>query len=127
MRGALDSHAPERFTLGGPSLRVGPSAALSLSLLLHELATNAAKYGALSAPPGRVAVAWAIAGAGEAAAFRLDWSEAGGPPVAPPSRKGFGTRLIERGLAGGGVTMEYSVDGLACRLTAPLAGLLAEA
>ncbi|MDP4023082.1 HWE histidine kinase domain-containing protein [Methylobacterium sp. NEAU 140] len=128
VRGALALHAdaPDRFRLDGPSLRIGPSAALSLALLLHELATNAAKYGALSADTGHVAVAWTVEGAGEAA-FRLAWTESGGPPAAAPTRKGFGTRLIERGLAGGSVRSDYRPEGLVCTLSTPLAGIRAEA
>ena len=128
VRGALSPHADGagRFRLDGPAFRIGPSPALSLTLTLHELATNAAKYGALSSPDGRIAVRWAIEHAEGEAAFRLDWTESGGPPVAPPSRRGFGTRLIERGLSGGSARSDYRPEGLACTLTAPLAGLRAE-
>jgi two-component sensor histidine kinase len=100
-----------------------------MALALHELATNAAKYGALSAPEGRVTLSWDLEGSGAARRFRLRWRESGGPVVAPPTKAGFGTRLIERGLAGGlkaQVKLEYAPDGLAFDLTAPLSEALSE-
>ncbi|WP_236961074.1 PAS domain-containing protein [Methylobacterium durans] len=129
--GALSLHddrQPGRFAVQGPAVEVGPRAALSLSLMMHELATNAAKYGALSVPEGRVAVEWDIAVDVAEPIIRMAWTERGGPPVAPPSRKGFGTRLIERGLAGaigGEVTLAYEPAGVVCRVTAPLSGFRA--
>ncbi|PIK69208.1 histidine kinase, partial [Methylobacterium frigidaeris] len=86
-----------RVVAAGPSVSLGPRSVLTLSLMLHELATNAAKYGALSSPAGRVAVTWDLAGDAEAV-LRLCWRESGGPPVVPPTRGGFGSRLIERSL-----------------------------
>lgn len=135
LAGALAIHddgEPDRIRLSGPAIEVGPKAALSLSLMIHELATNAAKYGAFSVPGGRVAVEWTIEGEAEGRAspdalVRMVWTERGGPPVAAPSRKGFGSRLIERGLSGavGGETRtDYAPDGVVCRITAPLGGLL---
>ncbi|GEP00195.1 sensor histidine kinase [Methylobacterium haplocladii] len=122
--GALALHADGvgRFAIDGPTVHVDPAVALSLSLILHELATNAAKYGSLSQAGGHVSVVWAVDGAGEDATFRLTWTERGGPTIAPPSRKGFGSRLIERGLAGGTVRTEYAPEGVSCRLEAPLGG-----
>ena len=128
---ALHQDSTGRFSVAGPDLLIGPSAALSLALMLHELATNAVKYGALSTPEGRVAVDWRLAPfAGDAGSgpdgLTLTWRESGGPPVVPPSRKGFGSRLIERGLAGavgGRVALDYRRDGVTCTLSAPLAGL----
>jgi two-component sensor histidine kinase len=120
---ALHGDAEQRFRFSGPSLHIGPSAALSLTLILHELATNATKYGALSQPAGRVTVAWSLAGGGSEAEFRLVWSEQGGPPVTPPTRKGFGSRLIERGLSGGAVELRYPPEGMVCTLITPLAEL----
>lgn len=121
VRGSLGLHAdgPERFHIDGPSLHVGPGAALSLALLLHELATNAAKYGALSAENGRVTVDWSV----DEAMLRLSWRETGGPAVVAPTRKGFGTRLIERGLAGGEVRTAFDMAGLTCELTTALSEL----
>ena len=111
-----------RFALDGPAIEVGPKAALTLALMMHELATNAVKYGALSVPGGRVAVTWSI----EADAMvRMLWTERGGPKVAAPTRKGFGSRLIERGLAGavgGSVGLAYEPEGVVCRVEAPLSG-----
>ncbi|MFC6791020.1 sensor histidine kinase [Methylobacterium komagatae] len=118
VRGSLGLHAdgPERFRLEGPSLHIGPGAALSLALLLHELATNAVKYGALSNEQGRVDVEWTDDGT----FLRLSWREIGGPVVKVPTRKGFGTRLIERGLAGGEVRTDFNESGLCCVLTTAL-------
>ncbi|MGU3539615.1 PAS domain-containing sensor histidine kinase [Methylobacterium sp. A54F] len=123
-----DDRQPERFRLGGPDLRVGPRAALSLALMVHELATNAVKYGALSVPAGRVGLTWTVAVDGADPEVRMTWVEAGGPPVLPPTRKGFGSRLIERGLAGaigGRVVLAYEPGGLVCRVAAPLSGFQA--
>ncbi|MCJ2024197.1 sensor histidine kinase [Methylobacterium sp. J-067] len=125
VRGSLGLHAdgPERFRLDGPSLPIGPGAALSLALILHELATNAVKYGALRAENGRVAVDWTV----EGTVLRLSWRESGGPAVVPPTRKGFGTRLIERGLAGGEVRTTFDAGGLSCVLTTALSEIGASA
>lgn len=109
----------ERVEAEGPSLALTPNAALSLNLALHELATNAAKYGALSTSDGRVEVRWSTA----EGRLLLAWTERGGPPVAPPERRGFGSRLLERGVAaelGGAVTLAFQPDGLRCRIEAPL-------
>jgi two-component sensor histidine kinase len=89
---------------------------------LHELATNAAKYGALSSNEGRVELRWVIDG-DTGSRLRMIWSERGGPLVKPPSRKGFGTRLIQRGLAaelGGSVSLDYAEAGLVCIIDAPV-------
>ncbi|AWN38182.1 PAS domain-containing sensor histidine kinase [Methylobacterium radiodurans] len=129
--GALALHddgRPGRFALSGPPVAVGPRAALSLALMIHELATNAAKYGALSLPDGRIAVAWSVVPDGADATVNLAWTERGGPPVVPPAHRGFGSRLIERGLAGavgGAVSLDYAPEGLACRVAAPLSGFQA--
>lgn len=133
LRGALSIHddgGPQRFRLSGPDLAVGPKAALSLALMAHELATNAVKYGALSVPEGSVVLRWEVesrgGGTGDAV-IHLLWREQGGPPVVEPSRKGFGTRLIERGLVGaigGAVTLAYPESGVTCTVTAPLGGLV---
>ncbi|WP_243927226.1 HWE histidine kinase domain-containing protein [Methylobacterium sp. J-076] len=128
VRGALDLHDDTgcRFQISGPSLFIGPSTTLSLGLLLHELATNAVKYGALSVPEGSVAIDWIIEGEGPEGTFRFDWRERGGPRVIPSTRRGFGSRLIERGLSGGDVTLSYPTDGVTCTLTSPLGGLLVD-
>jgi len=124
-----DDRQPDRFRISGPSIELGAKAALSLALMLHELATNAVKYGALSVPAGHVTVAWEIVDEAGEATVRLTWREAGGPRVVPPARKGFGSRLIERGLVGavgGVVRLDYDPAGLVCRLVAPLSGFGAE-
>jgi PAS domain S-box-containing protein len=129
LHAALEAHddpQADRFRLRGPKVRLNPGAALSLALLVHELATNAVKYGALSVPEGYVDLVWTLTDEDAAHCLALRWSEHGGPPVVAPSRKGFGTRLITRGLAGdvgGKVELAYEPTGVVCTLTAPLAGL----
>ena len=117
-------HGPERYRLSGPPVSLSPAQALALGMLFHELATNAAKHGALSSGDGQVDVAWRVRRRGEARELEIDWTERGGPPVAPPARRGFGSRLIERGLQGqlgGDTTLDYAPGGLRCRLRLPLA------
>jgi two-component sensor histidine kinase len=112
-----------RFRLTGAPIRLNPKAAVSVALALHELCTNAAKYGALSTPSGVVEISWTVPD-DPAAPFTLCWREAGGPPVIPPQRRGFGSRLVERGLAselGGRVSLNYPVSGVICEIAAPLA------
>ncbi|PVE59817.1 hypothetical protein DC429_05395 [Arthrobacter sp. TPD3018] len=119
--GALATFGEDRFVLSGPDVIIGPRATLSLSLMLHELATNAAKYGALTAPAGRVAVDWVVRRDGDKDVLDLRWTERGGPPAAEPTRKGFGSRLIRMGLTGsGGVELRYEAQGLTVAATAPL-------
>jgi len=116
----------ERFTIAGPEVRLAASSAMALALGLHELATNAAKYGALSTPEGRVTLTWGVEAAAEAGGPRrlnLTWRERGGPPLGKPGRAGFGSRLIERGLAAelkAEVRLDYQPDGLVFTLSAPL-------
>jgi len=107
--------------ISGPPARLAPNVALALSMALHELATNAVKYGALSSPNGRVAVAWAPVPT--SAAMALDWRETGGPPVTPPTSKGFGSRLLSSltGELGAPADVCYAPDGVTCRLRAPVA------
>ncbi|HEX2256994.1 MAG TPA: HWE histidine kinase domain-containing protein [Afifellaceae bacterium] len=112
-----------RMAVEGPEVRLSPKQALALSMALHELATNAAKYGALSNETGRIRVAWELAPSSESIELRLTWTEEGGPPVRPPARKGFGSRLIERSLAselGGAVTVDYRYEGLVCTVKSPV-------
>lgn len=110
----------ERFDISGPEVVVGPRATLSLSLLLHELATNALKYGALSTETGRVRICWRIEAA-EQEELVLEWVERGGPAPRKPDRQGFGSRLIEMGLSGtGGSAVRYPVSGLEATFRAPL-------
>jgi PAS domain S-box-containing protein len=112
-----------RFELTGPSIRLSPRTALSLSMALHELATNAVKYGALSVPEGRISIAWDLAPGSGAERLDLVWTERDGPPVQPPSSRGFGSRLIERGLAAelsGEATIQFEPAGVVCRIRALL-------
>jgi two-component sensor histidine kinase len=89
---APDHIAKAASKVSGVSINIPPKHALALSLTLHELATNAIKYGALSCPEGIVNVHWGI----QQGMLHLDWKESGGPPVAPPTQKGFGSRLLEQ-------------------------------
>ncbi len=112
-----------RFELAGPGVRLSPKTALSLSMALHELATNAMKYGALSTPDGRIRVVWDLAPEAGPARLDLSWTERGGPPVTPPTDRGFGSRLIERGLAAelsGSAAIDFQPDGVVCRIRALL-------
>jgi two-component system CheB/CheR fusion protein len=109
----------ERFVVDGPNgiFLDGQKASL-LVMVLHELATNAAKYGALSNETGQVRVAWKASGDGPAKSFRLCWKESGGPPVSPPAQKGFGSLLIERALQNqlGQARLDFDPLGLVCSI-----------
>ena len=112
----------KHFEIEGPRLRLIPRTALAIAMAVHELATNAAKYGALSVPSGCVVITWAIT-PGDVPRLMLRWQERGGPPVAVPTRRGFGTRLIERSLAqdiGGEVRLTYAPAGAVCVMDIPL-------
>ena len=128
LRSGIGVHdeAPGRFTYSGPDVEVSGRAVMPLSLMLHELSTNAAKYGALSTPEGRVALDWSILRVPDRPdGLRLVWRESGGPAVKPPRRKGFGSWVIERGLTdqvGGTISLDYTPSGLVCTLEAPLLG-----
>ena len=105
----------------GPAVWLQPRAALTMALVLHELATNAVKYGALSVEAGRITLAWTFDTATER--LRMTWAETGGPPVTPPTRRGFGSRLIERALRGdlqGSAAMTFAPEGLVCLMDAQL-------
>jgi two-component sensor histidine kinase len=109
--------------MGGPNIRLAPRKALALVLALHELATNAVKYGALSNDEGRVILNWNIVEDAEADRLMLRWEELGGPTVTPPTRRGFGTRMIERALAaefGGSAEIDYRPRGVVFTVEAPL-------
>jgi two-component sensor histidine kinase len=115
-----------RFAVSGPALVVKSRQALALSLAIHELATNALKYGALRAASGSVSITWKSEAEGGQPGFVFVWRESGGPPVSKPSGTGFGSRLISRVLEddfGGAVEVSYEPTGLVCRLTAPLENL----
>jgi two-component system CheB/CheR fusion protein len=110
-----------RITLRGPHAQLEPSAAVAYALALHELATNAVKYGALSVPGGRVDVTWTLHEG--TCRIRLAWREHGGPVVSRPSKEGFGLRFIRRALSaenGGRVDLSFEPDGLVCEFDGPL-------
>ncbi|WP_239806845.1 PAS domain-containing sensor histidine kinase [Croceicoccus hydrothermalis] len=123
--GALAPHAEigERITIDGPQVTLKPELTVAFALALHELATNAAKYGALSNETGKVTLEWTIEGSGEDAILTLIWREEGGPPVVPPERKGFGSALIDRSMRsyfGGKAETDYRPEGLVFELEARL-------
>ncbi len=112
-----------RWTITGPDLRLGPKTALALGLAFHELTTNAVKFGALSAPSGQLDVIWQKREAETGPRLHIVWAEGGGPPVKPPERKGFGSRLIGDGLAyelDGTVEVDFDPAGVRCVIDVPL-------
>ena len=117
----------ERISVSGPDVILRPKAAEAIGLALHELATNAVKYGALSVPDGRVTIFWVLADHGaEPRDFLLNWIEHGGPPVTPPTRTGFGRIVFERLVASslnGSVAIEFATEGLIWRLSIPTTNL----
>jgi two-component sensor histidine kinase len=111
-----------RIAVGGPEIELGPDAAQSIGLAMHELATNASKYGALSTPAGTVSVRWQYVD-GKKSALRIEWKENGGPPVSEPTRAGFGSVVIQRTVAQslhGEVTHEFRPDGVFWAIELPL-------
>jgi two-component system CheB/CheR fusion protein len=112
-----------RARLQGDELNLPPKQALALSMALHELATNAGKYGSLSVPEGQVTVTWSTRMKDQRAWLQLQWTETGGPAVAQPTRRGFGTRLINEGVPyelDGEVTLEFPPSGVTCTIDVPL-------
>lgn len=121
---AVGPHKPpvdSRFQVAGPDIDIQPKAAVALSMAIHELCTNAAKYGALSGDSGKVSIQWSA----DNDRFVFRWSESGGPPVAPPRRKGFGSLMIERALADrdAQVIIDYRPEGVVCTIDTPLANV----
>jgi PAS domain S-box-containing protein len=117
--GASLRTARERVSFAGDDLRLRPQSAVALSMALHELGTNALKYGALSREGGTVAVTWTTT----AGRFRLRWEESGGPVVSVPGHRGFGSRMIERGLAAelqGEARIDWRPAGVVCTIDAPI-------
>jgi len=111
-----------RVETSGPSVMVPPAAAQTLGMALHELATNAAKYGSLSNEAGRVEISWAV----EAESFCMSWRESDGPPVTAPDRTGFGTTVLDQLTASsmsGQVSIRYAPEGLTWELRCPLSAL----
>lgn len=112
-----------RIHLTGNSVWVTPKVAPLFAMVFHELATNAAKYGALSTDQGTVHINWAVVGGETGDMLQAEWQESGGPEVRPPKRRGFGSRLIERGIAAelkGQAVILYESDGVRCRFEIPL-------
>ena len=121
---ALGAHGgePGRITVAGPPVLLGADLAVTVSLAFHELATNAVKYGALCGSAGRVDVSWTT-GPSREDACKVDivWRERGGPVVAPPQHRGFGSQLLEKGMPSGGtVKLDFQPEGLECRICLPL-------
>ena len=119
----------ERFTITGDNVYLPPKTTLSLAIGLNELATNAVKYGAFSNDAGKIDIDWTVVKEATGRWLTLRWRERGGPPVTAPTRKGFGSWVIERGLAhelGGDVTLEYLPQGLACTINIPVPTRVAE-
>ncbi|WP_102958709.1 sensor histidine kinase [Mangrovicella endophytica] len=119
---AFGARASGQIVIDGPDIKLNPTAAQTIGLALHELATNAAKYGALSAEAGVVHVTWSVS-----SGFDLTWRESGGPPVVEPKRSGFGTlvtqKMTARGL-GGSVDMDYAPEGVVWHLKTPMDSIL---
>lgn len=121
--GPLGEGGEQRVHVVGGDLRLSPKHALALSMAIHELATNAGKYGALSVPAGSVTVQWRLRREDGVERLHLEWTEADGPPVAEPVRRGFGTRLITEGLAfelNGQAVLSYEPTGVKCVIDVPL-------
>ena len=122
--GPFENPDKSQFTVSGPDMPIPSRAALALGMALHELCTNAVKYGALRDPAGLIKITWSD-DRDKAAdpQFRFTWSEHDGPPVYPPERKGFGSRMIQQILAiemAAKIDVDYKPSGLVCSLTAPL-------
>jgi two-component sensor histidine kinase len=114
---------PERIRMAGPAVPLSPRLAVVLSMIVHEIATNAAKYGALSNESGRVTLEWEVIADTPKPRLRLIWSEIGGPPVTAPVQRGFGSRLIERSARdqlGGEATVDFLPRGVVCTVTCVL-------
>jgi two-component sensor histidine kinase len=112
-----------RITMRGPKLRLNATAAQAVGLAVHELATNAGKYGALSTDAGRVDVSWQL----DDDTYRMGWIERGGPFVRPPERRGFGSTVVEsmaKRAVGGEVELDYAPSGFKWHLTCPAANAL---
>lgn len=113
----------ERIVIKGENIRFSPKSALALGIVFNELATNAVKYGALSNDAGSILIEWTKESAADGGRLILHWQEKDGPPVKTPSRKGFGSRVIERGVAHeleGTVGLDFRPDGLTCMMTIPI-------
>ena len=115
----LRPYGASRISIGGPDCLLSPKLALTMALLAHELATNAAKYGALSNAFGKLSIAWSLSNE----QLNLEWRESNGPIVTPPTHRGFGVRLLSRAMDqfGGVVETTFEPTGLVCKLKVTLA------
>lgn len=120
----FSANLPDRFDVAGPAVAFSAETAVSVHMTLHELAVNAVNHGALSAAGGRVAIRWTVDEAASPPMLTLTWREVGGPPLTgPPARRGFGSQMIERGLArdlGGQASLNFTPEGVVYTLRAPL-------
>jgi PAS domain S-box-containing protein len=118
------SEVSPRIHIDGPAVLMEEHPAANLALALHELATNATKYGALSVPQGSVSLSWSLHKNGEKPGVTLEWREQDGPPVTTPSRQGFGTRVIKNALRGSDseIDLNFAPQGLHCRISFSLPG-----
>jgi two-component sensor histidine kinase len=129
IREELEAHLggnERRFTCRGPRVMLRSKMAVAFGLVLHELATNAVKHGALSTAEGRVAVEWRVEERDDGRWLLLDWQEGGGPKVQPPTRKGFGSKLIETEIGhdlGGEISTEFRGSGVVITLSVPLTSM----
>lgn len=123
VRRTMEPHGKEaRITISGPALNISPETGVAMAMVLNELATNAVKYGALSQEAGHLEIKWQIANRPDGNWVEFDWIERGGPAVTPPTRRGFGSSLIERSIThqfGGTITMDFRTEGLSCHLAFP--------
>ena len=122
---AFQSKGLDPFEIAGDNIAISSGPAIALSMVIHELCTNAVKHGALSAPAGHVSISWAVSfsSSDNLKRFRLHWKESGGPRVHEPSRKSFGSRLIEQALPGqlqGEARLRFEPDGVSCEVNIPL-------
>ncbi len=125
VRNTVQAHrdVPDRFEIAGPAVYLGAKSSLAIAMAIHELCTNAIKYGSLSVASGKVQVVWTFQPREGGGQLTLTWRERGGPPVAAPARKGFGSTLIKEGLTsdlGGTVELNYDPTGLVCVIEASL-------
>jgi two-component sensor histidine kinase len=120
---ALAGEAAERIVIDGPAVDLDPRVALSLTMALNELVTNAVKYGALSSEAGSLSLVWRLDRESHPTMLNFEWREQGGPPVSPPARRGFGSRLMERCIErdlGGDFDLAFEPTGVSCRMTIPV-------
>ena len=112
----------DRIHISGPTVLLPHDPSVALNLVFHELATNAAKYGALSNATGRVSVVWSVETSGNLGVLDLRWEESGGPPVSGEQKRGFGSRLIKRTLSalGGRAEVNFAPSGFDCWIALPL-------